>query len=202
MSTETTATTEGDTTTGTETETATTAPAETTAATSETTTETAPAQGTDWKAESRKWEKQAKANKTAAEKLAQIEADKMSEIDKANARADAAEAALAEVRTGSVLADAIKNAGGNSIAALAIKGADALADVDMSDTDAVTKAVTEFINEHPELKTAPTVTASRVDHTAGTGEGVVTKEQFDAMSYDERVALRERDPETYDRYAG
>lgn len=46
---------------------------------------------TDWKAEARKWEQRAKENKTAAEKLAEIEESKKTEIEKAAERAKAAE---------------------------------------------------------------------------------------------------------------
>lgn len=55
----------------------------------------APAKETDWKAEARKWEDRAKANKAAAEKLEQIEQANLTEIEKAQKRAEAAEAALA-----------------------------------------------------------------------------------------------------------
>jgi hypothetical protein len=43
----------------------------------------APAGDTDWKAEARKWEDRAKANKTAADELATLKAERMSEQEKA-----------------------------------------------------------------------------------------------------------------------
>lgn len=46
---------------------------------------------TDWKAEARKWEQRAKENKTAAERLAEIEEANKSEVEKAAERAKAAE---------------------------------------------------------------------------------------------------------------
>lgn len=46
---------------------------------------------TDWKAESRKWETRAKKNDKAAEKLAEIEAASLSELERERARATAAE---------------------------------------------------------------------------------------------------------------
>ena len=55
---------------------------EPTAQTEEQTVET-PAQETDWQAEARKWEKRAKENKSAADKLAEIEESKKTEIQKA-----------------------------------------------------------------------------------------------------------------------
>ena len=45
----------------------------------------------DWKAEARKWEQRAKDNKSAAEKLAQLEESQKSELQKAQERAEAAE---------------------------------------------------------------------------------------------------------------
>lgn len=50
-----------------------------------------PAQETDWQAEARKWEKRAKENKSAADKLAEIEESKKTEIEKATERAAQAE---------------------------------------------------------------------------------------------------------------
>ncbi|SDM46570.1 hypothetical protein SAMN04487981_101610 [Streptomyces sp. cf386] len=54
--------------------------------------------GTDWKAEARKWEDRAKANKTAADELEALKAANMSEQEKAvkAAKADGRTAALAE----------------------------------------------------------------------------------------------------------
>lgn len=80
---------------------------------SETTTETAtptesapevetPAKETDWQAEARKWEGRAKANKSAAEKLAEIEESSKSEAQKLAERAEAAEKALAEAKSESL----------------------------------------------------------------------------------------------------
>jgi hypothetical protein len=48
---------------------------------------------TDWKAEARKWEERAKENKTAAERLAELEAANKSELERANDKATAAEKA-------------------------------------------------------------------------------------------------------------
>lgn len=51
---------------------------------------------TDWKAESRKWEKRAKENATAAEKLRAIEEANKTEAQKLTERAEAAEAKVRE----------------------------------------------------------------------------------------------------------
>lgn len=59
---------------------------------------TAPAQETDWKAEARKWEERAKANKAASDRLAEIEEASKTEAQKLAERVEAAEKALAETR--------------------------------------------------------------------------------------------------------
>lgn len=56
-----------------------------------------PAQETDWKAEARKWEERAKANKTAAEKLAEIEEANKTAEQKAAERLAAAESRAVEL---------------------------------------------------------------------------------------------------------
>ena len=53
---------------------------------------------TDWKAEARKWEQRAKDNKSAADKLAELEEAQKSEIEKVADRAAAAEKAAAEAK--------------------------------------------------------------------------------------------------------
>lgn len=64
----------------------------------------APAQEIDWKAEARKWEQRAKDNKSAAEKLAEIEEASKTEAQKLAERAEKAEKALAEAQ-----AEALRN---------------------------------------------------------------------------------------------
>lgn len=51
----------------------------------------AKAEETDWKAEARKWEQRAKENKSAAEKLAELEESQKTELQKAQERAEQAE---------------------------------------------------------------------------------------------------------------
>jgi hypothetical protein len=53
---------------------------------------------TDWKAEARKWEQRAKENKSAADRLAELEDANKSEIQKASDKATAAEKAAAEAK--------------------------------------------------------------------------------------------------------
>ncbi len=52
---------------------------------------------TDWKAEARKWEKYAKENKAARDELDALKAERMSETEKLQARAEKAEAQLKEL---------------------------------------------------------------------------------------------------------
>lgn len=54
-------------------------------------------QETDWKAMSRKWEKQAKENKDAADELAALKESSKADLDKAKQRAKDAEAKVAEL---------------------------------------------------------------------------------------------------------
>lgn len=61
-----------------------------------------------WKALSRKNEAQAKKNATAAERLEKIEQDKLSEIEKANQRATAAEERAAKLELNQTRADVAK----------------------------------------------------------------------------------------------
>ena len=53
---------------------------------------------TDWKAEARKWENLAKKGKAAEEELAKLKEAQMTEQEKANARAEKAEAELAAIK--------------------------------------------------------------------------------------------------------
>ena len=56
------------------------------------------AKRTDWKAEARKWENLAKKGKAAEEELAKLKEAQMTEQEKANARAEKAEAELAAMK--------------------------------------------------------------------------------------------------------
>ena len=68
---------------------------------------------TDWKAKydemrnhMRDWEKKAKANQSAADELEKLKAAQMSEQEKANARAEAAESELAQLKAEKAKVDA------------------------------------------------------------------------------------------------
>ncbi|GAB2457595.1 hypothetical protein [Xylanimonas ulmi] len=86
-------------------------------------------------------------------------------------RAEDAEKALADLQTAGNLDKAIAAASGNGIALLAVKGAGVLNGVDLTDQAKVDAAVKAFIDEHPELKAAPTATRSTVPSPGGPGEG-------------------------------
>ena len=66
--------------------------------TSTTTTETTPDDVEKWKAHARDWEKRAKANSDAAERLKEIEDANKSELDRERERATTAEAQVALIR--------------------------------------------------------------------------------------------------------
>ena len=81
----------------------------------ETTVQKPEANETDWQAKyeemrghMREWEKKAKANQSAADELEKLKAEQMTEQEKANARADAAEAELARLRAEKEREDAAK----------------------------------------------------------------------------------------------
>lgn len=62
---------------------------------------------TDWKAEARKWEERAKANKDAAEELVRLKESQMSEAERLQKRAAEAEARLAEMTRAKEHAEAV-----------------------------------------------------------------------------------------------
>lgn len=64
-----------------------------------------------------------------------------------------------------------------------------IAELDHTDTAKVTKAITDAITENPKLKIARAATTSRADTSGGSGEGALTKAQFDAMSIADRNKL-------------
>ena len=72
---------------------------------------TAPADTTDWKAMARKWEKQAKENKAAADELAKLKEASMSEQELAAKRAEETEVQLREAQRKLNVYEAAKTAG-------------------------------------------------------------------------------------------
>ena len=68
---------------------------------------------------------------------------------------------------------------------------------------AVDAAIKAAVDGNPKLKaTAPAAGASTVQHAGGSGEGAITKAQFDAMTVSQKTALYESDQTTYNRLLG
>ncbi|MBN0039380.1 hypothetical protein JN535_04220 [Cellulosimicrobium cellulans] len=83
----------------------------------------APAQEPDWKAEARKWEDRAKANKAAAEELERIKAEKMTDEQKAAKALADAQAELAQYKTREQVATwSAEIVQGSSVPASALRG--------------------------------------------------------------------------------
>ncbi|MGD6762050.1 hypothetical protein ACOKM5_24255 [Streptomyces sp. BH097] len=84
--------------------------------------------------------------------------------------------------------------------------AEAVAELDPADTDAVKQAITAAVQANPRLaaqQQAPKKTSTRGGAEFGNGGGAeVTPAQFAAMNYAQRVALMQSDPDTYRRLAG
>lgn len=79
----------------------------------------------------------------------------------------------------------------------------AVAQVDPSDTAAVTEAIKNAVTAQPWLAAGPPQTAPKGGADfSNPGPGAVTPEQFAAMSYAERAELYQTDPDTYRRLAG
>lgn len=76
-----------------------------------------------------------------------------------------------------------------------------LADVDPTDAEAIDEAIKDFVSKNPRFLTQA-VGSSSADHAGGSGEGAITKEQFNKMTGHERNELYRRDPATYNRLAG
>lgn len=70
--------------------------------------------GTDWKAEARKWERLAKKAHSAEVELEQLKQSQMTEQEKANARAEAAEQELAKLKAEKERIDAASKISGDT----------------------------------------------------------------------------------------
>lgn len=117
---------------------------------------------TDWQAKyeamrqhSREWEAKAKANKAAADELEQIKAAQMTEQEKLTARAEAAEAKLAELEAAKAHADAAQ--------AIAVEtGVPVELLSYCTDEDAMREFATKYAEKKPPV--APSAAAKRVIH--------------------------------------
>lgn len=146
---------------------------------------------TDWEAEAKKWEKRAKENKNATEKLAKLEASQMSEQEKAVAEAKAAGLSEAAKTYGSRLANAeLKAAAANK--GVDISSLDGLIDASRFvgedgevDTEAIKKAVDKLAKSFGAKRNG-------ADFDGGNGAGRITREQLASMSPSE-IAKAQRD---------
>lgn len=115
---------------------------------------------------------------------------------KATERAEAAEVKLAVVLA-SLEQDADHTALLDSNSFLAtLKG------LTPDDGEKITAAITAAVEKNPKLKAARAATVSRVDTSAGSGEGAVNQEKFAAMTGAERNHLFQTNPTLYRQLAG
>ena len=118
-------------------------------------------ENTDWKAKyeemrghMRDWEKKAKANQSAVDELEKLKAAQMTEQEKANARAEAAESELAAIKAEKARTDA----------AMRISGETGIS-VEMLMFCADENAMTEFAKKYAEtthVHSAPSANGTRV----------------------------------------
>ncbi|MFH8793845.1 hypothetical protein [Streptomyces sp. NPDC017941] len=78
----------------------------------------------------------------------------------------------------------------------------AVAQLDPTDTAAVTEAIKNAVAAQPYLAAVPQTAPKGGADFSDPGPGAVTAEQFAAMPYAERAELYQTDPETYRRLAG
>ncbi|MER7697033.1 hypothetical protein [Streptomyces sp. NPDC096095] len=96
-----------------------------------------------------------------------------------------------------------RDAGGDPDALLDSRQfAESLADIDPTDTAAVTAAIQAAVTANPKLGTAPAGTARGGGDFTGQQGGTVTPAQFAAMGYAQRAELYQTDPGTYRQLAG
>lgn len=74
--------------------------------------------------------------------------------------------------------------------------------IDPSDTDALTAAIRETIQENPKLAATQAAARSSADFTGGSGEGAITAEKFKAMSNAAKNDLFKSDPQLFRSLAG
>lgn len=72
-----------------------------------------------------------------------------------------------------------------------------IADLDLTDATAITKAIDDFTKENPRFKPAQVAGTSAIEHPAGSGEGAITREQFRAMTGQQRNELHATNPDLY-----
>lgn len=134
--------------------------------------ETAEAETVDWQAKyeemrghMRDWEKKAKANQSAADELEQLKAAQMSEQEKANARADKAEAELEALKAETAKYDAAR-------AISKEKGVPFDLLMYCADSDSMAEFADKFQAEQPVVHAAGSAQKSRItrEGTADNGD--------------------------------
>lgn len=126
---------------------------------------------TDWHAKyeemrghMRDWEKKAKANQSAADELEKLKAAQMTEQEKANARADAAEAELAQLKAEKAKVDAATKLASES--GVPFEMLMYCADADAMAEFAKTYAAQTHVSAIPNAKTSRIITGSKDKLTA------------------------------------
>lgn len=74
-------------------------------------------------------------------------------------------------------------------------------DLDPTDTDALSAAIGDAVQDNPRLAATQAAARSSADFTGGSGDGAITQEKFNGMGMAERNALYRADPDTYRRLA-
>ena len=114
---------------------------------------------TDWKAESRKWEARAKKNSAAAEELEKLKLAQMSEQEQLKARAEKAEARIAELE-----AEALRKATAQRLSAEKHIPIDLLL---FCATEEDMERFAETYSAQPQTPSAPSAPASRIQRGEG-----------------------------------
>ena len=114
---------------------------------------------TDWKAESRKWEARAKKNSAAAEELEKLKLAQMSEQEQLKARAEKAEARIAELE-----AEALRKATAQRLSAEKHIPIDLLL---FCSTEEDMERFAETYSAQPQTPSAPSAPASRIQRGEG-----------------------------------
>lgn len=71
-----------------------------------------------------------------------------------------------------------------------------------TDGEKITAAVKDAVSNNQRFKGTRAVPGSRADTSGGTGEGAITQEQFDGMSYNDKAELFRSNPNQYRQLAG
>lgn len=121
----------------------------------------------DWQAKyeamrqhSRDWEKQAKANKAAADELEQLKAAQMTEQEKANARAEKAEAELAALKAEAARMEAAQDISAKYGVPLELLNF-------CKDRDAMEQFAAVYRDKAPKQHAAPSADGSRIEKGDG-----------------------------------